>query len=453
MKVRLLIHCSVKKKRNFLRSEDENTPFYDEPTGELPVVSTTDSRVTISGAEIAEEIAPDAPLIDEQTLLPHWTDAPTGAVPIVVAREAAENDDPWAQIPAPAWREGEADWVAHEDQFDASLLAGEAKTEDARPWEFIIEEEAVAEEEILDEAPRPEPTRAHRTRRTITDNPLAGRAVRSAKAQSSVAKATMTGLLLGILVIIFFVAGTLPVAFLVLVALGFASAEAYAGLRAAGAHPATVLGISATLILGISVYNKGQGAIGAITVLLIIFGFIWYMNARNKIDVLDGIGATIFVYTWIGVFGSYALLLISPISYPDKHGLAYLVGTIVLAVANDTSALFIGRWLGHRPLNRTLSPNKTVEGFIGALIMTLLTGLIILPMISPWSALHGFEVALVLSFVIPMGDLFESMVKRTLGVKDLGRILPGMGGILDRVDGLLFALPTMYYLAHILKLG
>ena len=257
---------------------------------------------------------------------------------------------------------------------------------------------------------------------------------------------------MGIFAIIVFSAGTLPVAFLVLVILAFATAEAYAALRVAGAHPATVLGIGATTLLAISVYNKGQGAIGTITVLLIIFAFIWYMNAKNTIDVLDGIGATVFVYVWIGVFGSYALLLISPISFSDKHGLAYLLGAIILTVTNDTSALFIGRWLGHRPLNRDLSPNKTIEGFVGALVMTLLSGLIILPMISPWSALHGFEVGLVLSFVIPMGDLFESMVKRTLGVKDLGHILPGMGGILDRVDGLLFALPTMYYLAHILQL-
>jgi phosphatidate cytidylyltransferase len=434
-----------------LKSDDD--PFSVEPTGETPLVSATDSRVTVTGAELAAEAVDEAPIIDEATLLPHWTDAPTGQVPIVVAREASESDDPWAAVPAPAWREGEADWVAHEDQFDASFLAGAAKAEDdSRPWEFVEEEAVVADEEIQPEAPRPEPGRANRTRRTVSQNPLAGRAVRQG-APSSVSMALLTGVVLAAVVSGIFLAGTLPVAIMLLVVLGLAAAEAYAAFRAVGAHPAAILGIVAVLTLGVAVYNKGQNAFGAITVLLLIFGFAWYLSAQQKIDVLDGLGATVFVYVWIGVLGSYSLLLIAPGSFVHHHGLAYLFGAIVLAIANDTGALFIGRWLGSHALNRSLSPNKTIEGTVGATIITLLVGVAILPLIHPWTRTHGLEVAVALAVVIPLGDLFESLVKRTLGVKDMGRLLPGHGGLLDRIDGLLFAMPTMFYLAHILKLG
>lgn len=439
-----------------MRSDDDNDA--GEPTGEMPLVSATDSRVTVTGAELAaeafDEVLEEAPLIDEATLLPHWTDAPTGQVPIVVAREAAENDDPWSAVPAPAWREGEADWVAHEEQFDASFLAGAAKEDDnARPWEFVaVEKTAVEEEVVTPEAPRPEPGRAHRTRRTISQNPLAGRAVRQST-PSSVSKATLTGVVLAAIVFGIFLAGTLPVAILVLVVLGLAAAEAYAAFRSVGAHPATILGIVAVLTLGVAVYNKGVGAFGAVSVLLMIFGFVWYLSAPQRIDVLDGLGATIFVYVWVGVLGSYGLLLVAPNSFAHRHGLAYLFGAIVLAIANDTGALFIGRWLGRRPLNKALSPHKTVEGVIGGTIVTLAVGAAILPLIHPWTRTHGLEAAVALAVVLPLGDLFESLVKRTLGVKDLGRILPGHGGLMDRIDGLLFAMPTMFYLVHILKLG
>jgi phosphatidate cytidylyltransferase len=408
--------------------------------------------VTITGAEKAADVVPDAPKIDPATLLPHWTDAPTGQVPIVVAREAADRDDPWAQIPAPAWREGEADWVAHEEQFDASILAGETKEIDARPWEFTLHDDEVASEEHHEETPRPEPVRAERTRRSATRDPLAGRAVRQGT-QRSVTLATFTGILLAAAVVAVFAAGTVPVTIMVLAVLGFAAGEAYAGFREVGAHPATILGIVAVLTLGVAAYNKGVVAVGAVTVLLVVFGFVWYLSAQSKIDILDGLGATIFVYAWVGILGSYALLILSPNTFANKHGLTYLLGAIILTVANDTGALFFGRWLGRHPLNRVLSPNKTIEGSIGGTLLTLTVAVLLLPHMSPWTLKRALALGVALCVVVPLGDLFESMVKRTLGVKDLGSLLPGHGGMLDRIDGLLFALPTLYYLAHFLKLS
>lgn len=436
-----------------MKSDDGS--FLDEPTGEFPVARTGDSRVTITGAEIAADLVDETPEVDPATLLPHWTEAPTGQVPIVVAREAAQSDDPWSNVPAPAWREGEADWVAHEEQFDTSILAGAERTDDTRPWEFTLVEEEVVEEEPVEEAPRPapsEPVRAQRTRHRVPANPLAGRAVRQSSSAGSVSRAVATGVLLAAVVFGFFLAGPLPLTVLILVALAIASAEAYAGFRSVGAHPATILGIVAVLTLGVAVYNKGLVVVSAVTVLVVVFGFIWYLSAERKIDVLDGLGATIFVYVWVGVLGSYAVVMLAPRTYAGHDGLAYLFGALAIVVCNDTGALFVGRWIGRRPLNAALSPNKTVEGLVGGTVIGLLAGALILPRVSPWTVTHGVELAVVLAIVAPVGDLFESMVKRTLGLKDLGKLLPGHGGLLDRIDGLLFALPATYYFLHFLQL-
>ena len=431
-----------------MRSDDDD--LIDVPTGETPVVSVSDPRVTITGADVAGFVVEDAPQVDPDTLLPHWTDAPTGQVPIVVAREAADGVDPWAAIPAPAWREGEADWVAHEEQFDASLLAVEKNDDDLRPWEF--NSEPLINEEIVDESPRPDPTRAHRTRRTHRDDALSGRAVRQSRSRS-VSVATFTGVVLAAIVFGIFYMGAIPVAILVTASLALAAGEAFAGFRTVGAHPATILGLTAVVTVCVSVYEKGLGAVGVVTALLVIFSFVWYLSAERMIDDVDGVGATIFVYAWVGVLGSFALLMISPHNFPHKHGLAYVLGAVWLTVANDSGALFIGRWLGKRPLSPRLSPNKTIEGTIGGTVLTLLVGIIVLPMMHPWTMTHGLECAVAVAVVVPMGDLFESMFKRTLGVKDLGHLLPGHGGMLDRVDGLLFALPTIYFMTHLLSLG
>ena len=431
-----------------MKSDDD--ALVELPTGEVPVVSASDPRVTITGADMVGTTLDGAPAVDPDTLLPHWTDAPTGQVPIVVARESADAVDPWAAVPAPAWREGEADWVAHEEQFDASLLAVERTEEDVRPWEFNPES-TISDEEILDASPRPALTRAHRTRRTLREDPLSGRAVRKGSTRS-VSVATLTGVALAAVVLVIFYLGPVAVAVLVIAALTLAAGEAFAGFRAVGAHPATILGLVAVVTLCVSVYEKGLSATAVVTALLVMFSFVWYLNAEKLIDVVDGVGATIFVFAWVGVLGSYALVMASPHTFAQRHGLAYLLGAIALTVSNDTGALFIGRWLGKRPLNARLSPNKTIEGTVGGTVLTLLVGALVLPRMHPWTMSHGFEVAVAMCVVVPMGDLFESMFKRTLGVKDVGHLLPGHGGMLDRVDGLLFALPTMYFMTHLLSL-
>ncbi len=431
-----------------MKYEDDDQAGFD-PTGEIPVVSPVDPRVTIVGADIASEVAD---IVEEESILPHWTEAPTGQIPAVLSRESdAVVDDPWASIPAPAWREGEADWVAHDEQFDPSVLGDAVAADDKQPWEFD-ETPAVDEEEILAETPRPAPTRAQRARRPLRENPLEGRAAR-AGTQKNIPVAIATGIFAALIVILIFSLGTVPVMVLVIAALAFATVEAFAAFRAVGAHPATLLGIVAAIALAITAYNRGEAAFGLVTALFVFFTVLWYLGAEKKVDPLDGVAATVFVYVWIGVLGSFAALMISPINYPDKHGLAFLVGAIIVTVGNDTGALFVGRSLGRRKLAPNVSPGKTIEGVLGGTAASLVLGALILPRIHPWTLKDALIVTIAISIVAPIGDLFESMVKRSLGIKDMGQLLPGHGGVLDRVDGLLFALPVTYYLVHVLHLG
>jgi phosphatidate cytidylyltransferase len=428
-----------------LKSEDGD----DGVTGELPVVSPVDPRVTVVGAEVAAEAAAAA----SDTDLPHWTEAPTGQVPAVLSRDAPADDDPWSSIPAPAWRENESDWVAHDEQFDHSMLSGEVpavtSTEEPTPVDFLTE---VEETVTTPAAELPRPSRPLRTRRPASANPLAGRAAR-AHSSKDVTVATVTGLILGFLVLGLFFTGTVPVMVLICLALAMAVAEAYASLRSVGVHPATLLGIVGTVALAVGAYNKGEAAIGLVVAVFLVFTALWYLTADRKVDVLDGVGATVFVFLWLGLLGSYAALLVSPVNYPHRHGLAFLFGAILLTVGNDVGALFTGRSLGRHKLAPTISPGKTWEGFLGGTVVTFVLALVILPHLHPWTSRGALIVGAVICVVVPIGDLFESMVKRTLGLKDMGGLLPGHGGMLDRVDGLLFALPATYYLVHILKLG
>lgn len=133
---------------------------------------------------------------------------------------------------------------------------------------------------------------------------------------------------------------------------------------------------------------------------------------------------------------------------PAERGLAWLLFVIVVTWLSDTGAYLVGRSLGKHPLSPAISPNKTVEGLLGGLIAAVAFGLLA-------NALFGLDlpilvastVSLVLAIIGVLGDLAESLMKRQAGVKDSGSLIPGHGGMLDRIDALLFTWTAGLYLA------
>jgi len=132
---------------------------------------------------------------------------------------------------------------------------------------------------------------------------------------------------------------------------------------------------------------------------------------------------------------------------------AFFAGAIVAGVLNDVGALIAGRWFGRHLLAPEVSPKKTWEGLVGGTILTIAGSVLIVGHIHPWTLPKAALLGVVVSVVAPVGDLCESLVKRDLSLKDMGSLLPGHGGMLDRFDALLFVLPATYYLVRLVHLG
>ena len=128
-----------------------------------------------------------------------------------------------------------------------------------------------------------------------------------------------------------------------------------------------------------------------------------------------------------------------------------IIGMFIIIWANDTFAYVVGKSIGKRKLFERISPKKTVEGFVGGMLFSLAGAYIIglyYPILTPWQWMFFAAILVVFG---TLGDLVESKLKRTAGVKDSGTIMPGHGGILDRLDSILFAIPFLFLYYQILN--
>jgi phosphatidate cytidylyltransferase len=262
-----------------------------------------------------------------------------------------------------------------------------------------------------------------------------------------------TGIAAAVIALLAFKLGTVPSVVLSAIVVTFAAGECFGVLRRAGYHPASLLGLVGTISLIVGAYAKGVAALPLVLVLITVFTLIWFLFGIERGSPVAGTAATLLTVGWVSLLGSFAGLLLSPSAFPDRHGIAFLLGAIIATVANDVGALVIGGWLGSHPLAPNISPNKTWEGLFGGTVFSILFSTIVVGSIHPWSPSNAALLGVVVAIVAPLGDLCESLLKRDLGLKDMGRLLPGHGGVLDRVDALLFVLPATYYLVRALNIA
>jgi phosphatidate cytidylyltransferase len=185
--------------------------------------------------------------------------------------------------------------------------------------------------------------------------------------------------------------------------------------------------------------------------------FVLGLCVRQLVSKSNGAGITAIATTLLGLmYVPWLLNFIQKINFfPDVEGKFFLLYFILVTKFSDMGAYSVGSLIGRHKMIPRISPNKTWEGFAGAIFLSTAASLVFVHFFGAKMAgmnfLHATILGIVLSVTAVIGDLIESLFKREAGLKDSGRLFPGIGGILDLLDSLLFNAPIMYlYLRHVL---
>lgn len=232
--------------------------------------------------------------------------------------------------------------------------------------------------------------------------------------------------------------------------------EFYRLCKHAGFKPQMINGILIAVYLFLSFFFYDLKIIGEIIFLGLIpllMSVAFYELLRNNHHPVQNIALTLMGIAYIAFPFSVLNFIISPYEQsPDIYVPEALIGLFIILWANDSGAFLFGSWFGKHKMIERISPNKTWEGAIGGAIFAVLITLILYRFIGFLSPVHTIVVTLLTVVAGTLGDLTESMIKRSFKVKDTGTIMPGHGGLLDRFDSMLFAAPIYYiYISLVLN--
>jgi phosphatidate cytidylyltransferase len=245
--------------------------------------------------------------------------------------------------------------------------------------------------------------------------------------------------------------------------------EFYHLIEEKGARPLWGLGLAAGGALPVVAYASNEYYATLLMTAALLALMVAQLRKRNITESLASISGTFFGVFYVGWLMSHAIVLrnfkgpaisqygpedIAALQLSPEAGIFFFIFTLAVVINCDAGAYFAGRAYGRHKLAPQISPGKSVEGAIGGILWGTIAGLIcklvfdsFWPSMSAslgWSAVAGFGV--VLAIVGIVGDLVESLLKRDAQIKDAGSLLPGMGGVLDRIDAPLLAIPVMHYL-------
>ncbi len=201
------------------------------------------------------------------------------------------------------------------------------------------------------------------------------------------------------------------------------------------------INIFAIVIPAVVLFGTSQLLVSVLTfcVLCVFILFLWSIK-ESTFDVLL-VAKVIFGIMYIPLLTSHFILL-----RLLENGVYWILLVLIIAIVGDTAGLYIGKYFGKNKLSLLISPGKTIEGTIGLVFGSVLGSLIFSYFFFPdVSRVHILIISSVGSIIGQLGDLCESAIKRNYGLKDASSLLPGHGGLLDRMDSLIFVAPFVYY--------
>ncbi|MDN5878480.1 MAG: phosphatidate cytidylyltransferase [Micrococcaceae bacterium] len=203
----------------------------------------------------------------------------------------------------------------------------------------------------------------------------------------------------------------------------------------------------AGIVLPFSAYLGGAEALGFALAGSILLVLVWRL-VEGAAGAFRSVVASTFVVLWVPFLASFAILLML-----QERGKILVSVVLLLVVANDTFGYVVGASMGKHPMAPKISPKKSWEGFAGSCVGAIIVGILCVVFLleSPWWI--GIPLALATVAAATAGDLAESMVKRELGIKDMSNLLPGHGGVMDRLDSVVFSIPIGYIISVLLLPG
>jgi phosphatidate cytidylyltransferase len=271
----------------------------------------------------------------------------------------------------------------------------------------------------------------------------------ASKHTRSLAQAVATALVLLGLIALCAYLGKPAFFVLILVVITIAQFELYDGLTQSGHKIVTVYGLAAGVGLMIGAFLESIEVVAIVLVVGVLGSFVLALRPTRGPTPASDVAWTILGLVWVAGGGAAATAILML-----RDGLGLLIAFVLVTAIGDIGAYFLGVQFGRHKMAPSISAAKSWEGFAAQVPSAIGAGAVASLVVDRFDMIEGLGLGLICGLLGPAGDLSESLFKREIGIKDSGRLLPGHGGLLDRLDAIVFVAPAAYlYFLYVLNLG